>query len=314
MPISTVDLPAGILVQFNAVQRGGCHIVHRNKVITYTENGRKQISYDGETVYDNKDEYDKGVRLAGKIKEMVDDFGVHMPFGNSVVVPMSRRAEVEALEIEAQRLVQEYNAGAAFTQLRFSSILCELTGTNAKNLEIMLDELQSGLGDLEEALRNLETGDVRKIFTSLRNYVDMIPEEAAQVLKDTLEKSKATADKMASADRKVARLQKKLATLNAGENPQETVDRLLAGDPSKLMRQTAREIQTVIDETTETLVNLEAAKAEMADVPVNLARFACARKVEVLPEVEIPLQDSSMQRFANLAAEVPTDAVNPDVN
>jgi hypothetical protein len=249
--LDPIDLRPGLLVVVDISRRGGCSYRHENESVAKTESGAQVKSYNGIVTLDDPAEYSVGTTLCSSVKYRFSKLGAHIPVG--IIVPLSRFEDVATLDRACQAEVKAFNDVARFTRIDYTTLTFKITGENVRALERMLDELSQGLGDLEKALASLEPQEMRDVLQRMSGYVEMLPDEAAAVLQTTLSEAKKTANTLSRGEKYVTRLEKKLAILDAGPDPQETVDRLLGEDATRDMRDRAKVIQKILDDKADTI-------------------------------------------------------------
>jgi len=195
MPTKIEDLKNCFLVVFKCGVHGGLSYRHSDGK-TERQGKREDSEWKTQKTVNDKEERNKGVSLAGRVKRAVERLGRANELGT--IVPVDREAELEEMIEKCKRDVREFNATSTYTNLRFRALKFAISGENEVALGDMLSELRELLDALRDAVKAADVKGIRDVAKQLKGFDAVLPEDAA----DYLQRAVADAKKQAGLARK----------------------------------------------------------------------------------------------------------------
>jgi hypothetical protein len=233
----------------------------------------------------NKLELQTANKIVNQAKYAFGRLGRHTPGG--IVVNASKRADVEALsakwraEADAFNRAEPSDFGEDETR-RHCSVGCyvwvfEIGDANAANLDAVIDDLKGSLDSLESAMLDIDPDGIRKVLKDSRGFASVMPEAVAERIAAARESAQAKATEISRGEKKVKRLDAKLAEELGETDPAayaEALNQLLTGPLTGELARRAERITKLIDDKETTVNGLEVAKRKLDTSPIRAARFA----------------------------------------
>jgi len=291
--LNVLDLKPCLMVAATVSCQGGQSYKRRDEQkLDPTKEREQRSEWVTEKIIDDEDEFAEAHSLRRKCLYELGKLGRHIPVG--FVAALERGPELRAFRDEWRAQFKEFNDRSRYTNIRFDFWIQRIQGENVENLEQLLDELRDGLGDLEQAYQTADPGTMRDVLRRMTGFTELLPEKVGMTLDGAIEAARKRANNISRSEKRVQRMQARIAEeLGPDGDPQNELERLAAEPLTEDIRKRTRRLTRLNVEVNVAAAKLEAAKTEIDDAPIQLARFAMRRR----------RPSDTEQRDAQLAAE-----------
>lgn len=179
MPVQVKDLKNCFLVAFKVSVHGGISYKHSNEDIRLVQK-REESEWLTNKVVNDKEEYNDAQSLRGIIKRSLDRLGRTGELGT--IVPVESEEELDKLIAQNRERVQEFNAKAGFSNMRFSALKFHISGENEVALTDMLEDLRDTLEELRTVVQKADYTGIRGVVAKLQGFDAVLPPTAADYL------------------------------------------------------------------------------------------------------------------------------------
>jgi len=300
--LDVLQLRPCLLLAGTVSRHGGQSYTRANEKRVEREDGSVQTDWETTKILQDEDEFAEAVSLQNKCKVRLAKLGRHMPIG--VIAAADKRDEIRAFRDEWRMVFAEFNSKARFSRVEFSLMIFEIAGENVQALEEVLDELRTGLADLERVYSTDNPVTMRDVIKRMTGFSELLPERVATTLDLAVKAAKKRAGEISRANLKLTRLQTKIAKeLGPDADVQAELERLASAPLTADIRKRTTRLTELSVAQLAAADKLEAVKQQINDVPIRLARLA-VQSPRVTP-VEGSDEDRSAELLgANIAARV----------
>lgn len=269
------DLPDCLLLVPEVTKRGGLHYIRLSESVVETSGKAIEVDMETRKIIDDPAEHSEATSLVSRWKYKLRGLGRHVPGG--IVVRRERKADVEAIVAEGRAEFAEFNARAMTCRVGFTAWVHDISGSNAANLQSLLDELGDMLAELEGAVEAMSPKGIRDVLKRSKGFVELLPGEVAERLATAQAQAQAKAEELSRAEKKIARIDAKLAEELGTDSPEDytaRIDALLAGPLTGELAQRVARLSRLVEDKQSTADSLEVARRTVDTSAIRLARFA----------------------------------------
>jgi HPt (histidine-containing phosphotransfer) domain-containing protein len=273
--LSVRDLPDCLLLVPEIGKRGGLHYIRVSERNVATDDNSAKLEMETVKIVDDVDEHSEATGLVTRWKYALGKLGRHTPGG--IVVRKDRLAEVTELCDAGRDAFAEFNARAKTCKVSFYAWVFEVNGSNAANLQSLIDDIGEKLSELESAMVSMDPKGMRDVLKKSKGFAELLPAEVAERLAAARESAQAKAEELSRAEKKIGRLDKKLQDELGTTDPEAytaAIDEMLAGPLSGELASRATRIAKLVEDKESTIVDLEQAKRTIDTSAIRLARFS----------------------------------------
>jgi len=313
MALNISDLPPCTILTYDVSRRGGQSYSRANEILLKDQDGEEIKQWETIKTTLDKDEFEKASSLQTKIKYALSKLGAFSPLG--VIVRSERRTEVEAVVAEWEKKVEEFNSTAVHSKLDCWAMIHDLSGSNAQQMEKIIDNLNGVLSDLGDSLETLDPKTIRDTLQRMAGMTEILPDTAADIVNGAIKKARKQASDLSRADKRMNKILTKIEEEVNGQDPEQilakTQEELVRaeaeGKAVEEMKKRVFRLNKLLVDKEETVERLEKIKSSVSRSAVDQARFAVMRRRET-SEVEAD-QSGVLQgaqqggRFARLAGK-----------
>lgn len=293
--MSTIKLEPSYLVGLKTRLVGG--VDYKREEIEHREEGEADVlKWETERTITDKEEFAEARRIQNKARSLVK--GVCIPTDFGLICPLNEEAALDARIAEATALVDDFNATAVHSKIKFRTIRGAISESKAEAMVSVREEIGGLLEDLERVTKQGNVKEIRDLANRANNMGKLLEQKSSA--RDAL--SRAVKQARTIARQVVAEVEKKGEDLAA-----------------VLEKQSMAPIATARFLFSDDDVPPPDVAADMEDLPAaSNVRFAAlaqegeggapAEETEAAPdapEEEAPASAIPAGRFASLAAGPP---------
>lgn len=210
-----IKIRPGFLVSLKTQVEGGVKYQRTALNEETLESGAEVSEWNTEKTVEDPEEFDRATEARLKVRSLVSSLCIDTPFG--LVCPKENVPALDAAFEEADALLQEFNEGATFCRVRYSTMRGEIAENAAEAVKAVTEEVATLLADMKGALSTGNVRSIRDLASRASTVGKLLEQDSAG--KDTLSRAVAAARKIASTIvKKVEKEGENLADILAAAN------------------------------------------------------------------------------------------------
>lgn len=191
-PTQTIAVRPGILVSLSTRVQGGVAYIREDLGKDRTDSVER-TEWRTERIIDDVEEFERAQKVRSKISSLVRSACAWTPFG--LICPQVDVERLNEVMAEAYALMDEFNATAQHSKVRFTHIRGTIAANDAEAIAAVRSEISDLLAELHAATQTGDVGGIRDVANRVTQIDKLLEQEsnASQKLAKAISAARKTA-------------------------------------------------------------------------------------------------------------------------
>ena len=200
--IKTSTLRPGLLVSLKSSVRGNVTYQRRNIGTEKAKDGTVKVKWETIRTITDQAEHDAAGIARSKARGAISKVCTNSAFG--LLCPETAEDELNAAIVEAQEIVDAFNAEAKLSRLGVFAITGRVAADDVQAVKAINSEVRDLLEDMQEGLKNLDVKVVREAARQAKEIGNMLSPDAQARIQIAIDAARSSAKQMVKAGEQVA--------------------------------------------------------------------------------------------------------------
>lgn len=183
-------LKPSFIVGLSSSVRGGI-AYNREELENKTEGGTEISKWNTTRTIDDKEEYEKAIKIRGKACSLIRSLCHHT--GHYLFCPLEKEAELDVAIEEAKALVEKTNADLVYSRIDIFPIKLEFVNDEKEVARMMRAEVTELIEEMQKGINSLNATDIRAAANKARELSGALDENQSKVLGEAIAQARTAA-------------------------------------------------------------------------------------------------------------------------